>query len=219
MSDITPQGTQAYGVESGYEVVDANVKDLAIFLVMLLVSVFVVMAAMVALFNYLNNAFDRRDAALPVSHIQTVLPAEPHLLPSVYTSSYSDPAFIAARKAGLQKTPDVMPWDKRDLEIVNQYDEVNSYAQNTDGTYRIPIAQAIENAVGGKAAPSAMAWQQAYPRLTAGTNSDGTMNLKMGTKIGSPSTFDDRPIWESPDERFTVESTGGASLHAGELSR
>ena len=214
MSDIKPQGTQAYGVESGYESADANIRSIVSSLAILMVSVFVVMAAMLAMFNYFNNYFDRRDAANPIVFKQTVVPPEPHLLPLPYTDELKDPTFKANVKAHIQRTPDGFPWDKRNLEIVDQYSEANSYKDLGNGHYRIPISVAMDlDSHSVKGTPSAMAWQPEYPRLMTGMTK-GTMNSgDQSTAVGR--TFEDRPSWESPDERFTVESTGGTDLRAG----
>jgi len=220
MSDIKPQGTQAYGVESGYESADANIKSIVSMLGILMVSVFVVMAAMLAMFNYFNHYFDRRDAALPITFKQTVVPPEPHLLPLPYTDELNDPTFKSNVKLKIQQTPDGFPWDKRNLEIVDQYTEANSYKDLGGGRYRIPVSVAMEkDSHSVKGTPSAMAWQPEYPNLMTGTTEaehgkKGTMKAP-GEKLDVRTTFDDRPSWESPDERFTVESTGGSSLKAG----
>ena len=214
MSDIKPQGTQAYGVESGYESADANIKSIVSSLGILMVSVFVVMAAMLAMFNYFNHYFDRLDAANPIVFKQTVVPPEPHLLPLPYTDELKDHTFKANFKAGIQRTPDGFPWDKRNLEIVDQYAEANSYKDLGNGHFRIPISVAMDlDSHSAKGTPSAMAWQPEYPRLMAGTTK-GTMNTGAAS-TEDHHTFEDRPSWESPDERFTVESTGGTDLKTG----
>lgn len=219
MADMKPQGTQAYGVESGYEHTDANIRSIVVSIVTVVVSIFVVMACMLAMFNYMNNWFDRRDSAVSAVSSQVVVPPEPRLLPSPYTDDYKDPTFKASQKAGMQKTPDVLPWDKLNAEIAVQYNEVNSYQRNADGSYRIPIARAMElESKSANGLPSAMAWQKEYPALMAG-KTNGSMNLKSSEKIADQASFDNRPQWESPDESFLVESTGGTSLQAGGLSR
>ena len=215
MADIKPQGTQQYAVESGYESGDANVKSIVTGLSIILTSTLVVMAAMFGMFNVLNGRISDEQEKTPAALSSAIRPPEPHLLPSPYTDTVPEAAKIG------QSTPDEYPWDKRNLEIENQYNEANAYARNTDGTARIPVAQAMEMMAGqgaGPGTPAAMSWQPEYPILMAGKDkADRTMNLPIGSTLTSPRTFDQRPAaWETQDEKFTVSSTGGRDLVAGD---
>ena len=237
---MTPQGTQAYGVESGYERGDANVRGVVQGLLIIFTGTGVVMAAMFGMFNVLNKRLILEENRTPVALTRAIVPPEPRLLPSPHTDEEpeaqaiakqaaqqegADPA--AAQRAAERTTADGLPWDKRNLEIVDQYDETNSYGKNPDGTQRIPIKQAMQREAGitTGGSPASMTWQPEHPRLVAGENGKGTMNLELGTKE-NPGTkqqdyriYDARPYWESPDEQFTVISSGGTVLKAGELSR
>ncbi len=214
MADIKPQGTQQYAVESGYESGDANVKSIVTGLSIILTSTLVVMAAMFGMFNVLNGRISDEQEKTPAAMSLAIRPPEPHLLPSPYTDTKPEAAAIG------QSTPDEYPWDKRNLEIENQYNEANAYAANSDGTVRIPIAQAMQmQAQSAKpGTPAAMSWQPEYPVLVAGKDkANKTMNLPIGSTLTQPSTFDERPrAWETQDEKFTVESTGGRDLTAGD---
>ena len=210
MADMKPQGTQKYSVESGYESGDANVKSIVTGLSIILVSVFVVMAAMFGMYNVLNGRITDEEEKTPVALTSAIRPPEPRLLPSPYTDTAPEAAKIG------QSSADEYPWDKRNLEIENQYNEANAYARNTDGSVRIPIAQAMEmQAQGaGPSTPAAMSWQPEYPVIVAGKTGQ-TMNLTEGTTNYDPRIFDKRPYWETQDEKFTVESTGGRALTQG----
>lgn len=218
MADMTPQGTQEYAVESGYEAGDANIKAVISGLSIILASTLVVMAAMFGMFNYLNREANEAAARVPVAFADRLVPPEPRLLPSPYSDEFKEARALGAA------TPDVFPWDKRNLEIVGQYGEANGYQQfkNAEGrdAVRIPIARAIEIASGAKNAgtPAAMTWQPEYPRFIAGEKS-GTMNLVPSQKNVEPATFDLRPYWETQDEKFSTESSGGLALQSGQLSR
>ncbi|HEX8463763.1 MAG TPA: hypothetical protein VF627_04025 [Abditibacterium sp.] len=220
MADMTPQGTQDYAVESGYEAGDANVKAIVSGLSIILASTLVVMAAMFGMFNFLNRQANEAASKVPVALSQRIVPPEPRLLPEPYTDERAEAKALGA------STPDVMPWDKRNLEIVRQYDEANStarYRGETREAIRIPIARAIEVMSGKKGgSPAAMPWQPEYPRLMAGETQgkEGReMNLVPGRKIQESSTFDDRPNWETQDEKFTTDSSGGTILTPGRMSR
>ena len=211
MADMKPQGTQKYAIESGYESGDANVKSIVTGLSIILVSTLVVMAAMFGMFNVLNGRINDEQEKTPLAMQSTIVPPEPRLLPSPFTDTMPEAAKIG------QSSPDEYPWDKRNLEIENQYDEANSYGRNLDGTVRIPIAQAMEmQAQGaGPGTPAVMSWQPEHPVLMAG-KTNKTMNLPEGTTNYDPRIFDRRPYWETQDEKFTVESTGGRDLVAGD---
>ncbi|HEX9998120.1 MAG TPA: hypothetical protein VGB45_13355 [Abditibacterium sp.] len=222
MADYKPQGTQDYAVETGYEAGDANVKAVVAGLSIILASTLVVMAAMFGMFNYLNRQANEAAARVPVALTERVVPPEPRLLPMPYTDERAEAAKVGAT------TPDVMPWDKRNLEIVLQYDESNSYAKyKGEGgreAIRIPLNRAIELEAGmtpgkeSKAPAAIMTWQPEHPALVAGTK-NGTMNLIPGQKNVERTTFDDRPYWETQDEKFNSDSSGGLSLRPGQLSR
>ncbi|RYG65028.1 hypothetical protein EON80_18130 [bacterium] len=224
MADMTPQGTQKYSVESGYESADANIKAVVSGLGIILASTLVAMAAMFGMFNYLNRQQQEIADKVPPTLAKRIVPPEPRLLPLPYSDTFAE-----AKKLGAD-SPDVLPWDKRDNEIVTQYDESNGYAKyKGEGgaeAIRIPVSRAIELEAGTaqgtveqeKAPAAIMTWQKEHPRLVAG-ETKGTMNLVPGTKITEPSTFDLRVKWESQDEKFNAESSGGLSLKAGEISR
>ena len=218
MADHKPQGTQNYAIETGYESGDANVKAVVTGLSIILVSTLVVMAAMFAMFNWLNGRINDEQEKIPVALSQSIVPPQPRLFPSPYTDTA--PESYEAK----QSAPDVYPWDVRNLEIENQYDEANVYAKNDDGSVRIPIAEAMamqagvaaKPAVGESGTPAVMSWQPEYPILMAGKTGQ-TMNLPYGTTKVSKEIFDFRPrYWEAQGEKFTVESTGGRTLTAGD---
>ncbi len=222
MADMTPQGTQDYGVESGYEAGDVNVRAVVSGLSIIFASTLVVMAAMFGMFNYLNGQQNKVAKAVPVALTSRIVPPEPRLLPEPYTDQRREAAQLGS------STPDVLPWDKRNLEIVLQYDESNSYAKyKSEGgreAIRIPMNRAIELEAGitpqkeAAAPPAIMTWQSESPRLVAGEK-NGTMNLKAGQKNVEPSTYDDKWVWETQDEKFTNESSGGILLKDGQMSR
>ncbi|BCM89225.1 hypothetical protein IAD21_01069 [Abditibacteriota bacterium] len=240
MADMTPQGTQAYSVESGYERGDANVRGVVQGLAIVFAGTFVVMAAMFGMFNFLNKRLILEENRTPVALTREIVPPEPRLLPSPHTDEEPEAENVAKAEAKslgenpaqtadsvARTTADGLPWDKRNLEIVDQYDEANSYGKNADGTQRIPIKEAMQKQAGVTegGSPAVMTWQPEHPRLVAGEDGKGAINLELGTKE-KPDTkqqdyriFDLRPSWESPDEKFTVLSSGGTSLKAGELSR
>ena len=218
MADHKPQGTQQYAIESGYESGDANVKSIVTGLSIILVSTLVVMAAMFGMFNVLNGRVNDEQAKTPPALAQGIVPPQPRLFPSPYTDTA--PEAYEAR----QSAPDIYPWDVRNLEIENQYDEANVYAKNDDGSVRIPIAEAMAlqagvapNAESGaNGTPAVMSWQPEYPVLMAG-KTDETMNLPYGSTKVSKEIFDLRPkYWEAQGEKFTVESTGGRTLTKGD---
>ena len=217
MADHKPQGTQTYSVESGYESGDANVKSIITGLSIILVSTGVVMAAMFGMFNVLNGRINDDQQKTPARLSQTVVPPQPRLFPSPYTDTAPE-----AYKAN-QSAPDVYPWDVRNLEIENQYNEANVYTTNDDGSVRIPIAAAMamqagvdpKAATGPTGTPAVMSWQPEYPLLMAGKTGP-TMNLPYGSTKVSKEIFDLRPkYWEAQGEKFTVESTGGRTLVEG----
>lgn len=225
MADFKPQGTQDYGVESGYEAGDVNVRAVISGLSIILASTLVVMAAMFGMFNYLNGQANLASSKVPVALTSRIVPPEPRLLPQPYTDERRESAQLGAA------TPDVMPWDKRNLEIVLQYDEANSYAkykgQGGREAIRIPMQRAIELEAGLAPAPKAenakapaaiMTWQLEHPRLVAG-ETNGTMNLTPGAKNVEPSTFDQKWVWETQDEKFSSDSSGGLWLKEGRMSR
>ena len=217
MADHKPQGTQQYAVESGYESGDANVKSIVTGLSIILVSTGVVMAAMFGMFNVLNGRVNDEQEKTPAALSQTIVPPQPRLFPSPYTDT--------ATKAYeyKQSAPDMYPWDVRNLEIENQYDEANVYAKNADGSARIGIDRAMaleagvnpDNKSGANGTPAVAAWQPEYPVLMAGKTGE-TMNLPYGSTKASKEIFDLRPkYWEAQSEKFTVESTGGRTLVEG----
>lgn len=217
MADHKPQGTQNYAVESGYESGDANVKSIVTGLSIILVSTGVVMAAMFGMFNVLNGRINDEQQKTPVALSQVVVPPQPRLFPSPYTDTATE-AYNAKQSAA-----DLYPWDVRNLEIGNQYDETNVYTKNNDGSVRIPIAQAMamqagidpKAATGENGTPAVMSWQPEYPLLMAGKIGQ-TMNLPYGSTKVSKEIFDLRPkYWEAQDEKFTIESTGGRTLVEG----
>ncbi len=228
MADMTPQGTQAYGIESGYERGDANVRGVIQGLMIVFVGTLVVMLAMYGMFNVLNKRLILEENQTPVALTREIIPPEPRLLPSPYTDE-AEEAQAVAKRTGVDParvTADGFPWDKRNLEIVDQYDEANAYGKNADGTQRIPIKEAMQKEAGvtDGGSPATMTWQPEHPRLVAGEKA-GTMNLDPASpqqptnKQQDYRIYDDRPFWESPDEQFTVISSGGTSLKPGELSR
>ena len=219
MADHKPQGTQDYAIESGYESGDANVKSIVTGLSIILVSTLVVMAAMYGMFNVLNGRINDQQEQTPAALAQVIVPPQPRLFPSPYTDTA--PEAYNAR----QSAPDMYPWDVRNLEIENQYDETNIYTQNNDGSVRIPIADAMaiqagidpKSESGPNGTPAVMSWQPEYPVLMAGKTKQ-TMNLPYGSTKVSREIFDFRPkYWETQDEKFTVESTGGRTLVLGDL--
>jgi hypothetical protein len=219
MADHKPQGTQAYSVESGYESGDANVKSVVAGLTIILVSTLVVMLAMFGMFRVLNNRVLEQDDKIPVALAQRIIPPEPRLLPEAYSDEAGE-----ADKLGAT-SEDGYPWDKRNLEIGKQYDEANAVGQTPQKTTRIPIdrAMALQAGVNPDATtdagtPAIMAWQPEYPALVAG-KTDETMNLVAGKKRVDRRIFDDRPYWESKDEKYNSESTGGTDLKISDLGR
>ena len=231
MADMTPQGTQAYGVESGYERGDANVRAVVQGLAIIFIGVFVVMAAMFGMFNFLNRRLISQENRTPVALTRVIVPPEPRLLPSPLTDEAPEAEAIAKTlgENPARATPDVYPWDKRNLEIDDQYREVNSFGKNPDGSQRIPIKNAMQKLAGVRegGTPSSMSWMPEHSRVVAGEN-EGTTNLKAqmpgsrattGTKQEDVRTYDYRAYWESQDEKYTVESSGGTSLKPGKVSR
>lgn len=236
MADMKPQGTQAYGIETGYEHGDANVGAVVSGMTIILTSTLVVMAAMFAMFNYLNKQADKADAKAPLALTQTVIPPSPRLLPNPYTDRYRELDEAKAKYGLTGDTPDPLPWDKRTLEISKQEDESNPSAEYMEVLNqklaaearktgqpverRIPVAAAMELEAGvkpGQGIPAAMAWQEDYAPRVAG-KTDGGMNLNIDKKkaVGrTHRTFDERAAWESPDEQFSTDSGGGANLGLG----
>ena len=217
MADMKPQGTQQYAVESGYESGDANVKAVIAGMSIIIVSTLVVMAAMFGMFNVLNGRITEQDEKIPVALTARIIPPEPRLLPS----PYSDEAPEAARLGN--STEDGYPWDKRNLEAGVQYAEANAYGKTQEGTLRIPIERAMELEAGtapGTGTPGIMSWQPGYPAIVMG-KTNGTLNLpgSAGRAKDEVRTFDKKPYWESPDEKYSVESSGGTLLQSGDLSR
>lgn len=218
MADMKPQGTQAYGVESGYETGDANVRAVVQGLSIIFVSTGVVMLAMFGMFNYLNARQNAAAALVPDVMAQRIVPPEPRLLPSPYSDTVPEANKLGASSA------DGYPWDKRTLEVGQQYDEVNTYAvnsKNASAGSKLGIATAMEKLAGtapGTGSPGAMSWQIEYPRLITGTKG-GQMNLIPGAKQQDARIFDERPYWESQDEKFNTDSSGGTLLQEGDLSR
>ena len=217
MADHKPQGTQNYAVESGYESGDANVKSVVTGLSIILVSTGVVMAAMFGMFNVLNGRINDEQKSTPAALSQTIVPPQPRLFPSPYTDTA--PEAYAAK----QSAPDLYPWDVRNVEVENQYDEANVYAKNPDGNARVGIARAMaleaginpDAKSGPGGTPAIMSWQPEYPVLMAG-KTGATMNLPYGSTKVSKEIFDLRPkYWETQDEKFTVESSGGRTLVEG----
>ena len=218
---MTPQGTQAYGVESGYERGDANVRGVVQGMAIILIGVFVVMASMFGMFNFLNRRLITQENLTPVALTRDIVPPEPRLLPSPHTDEAPEAARVAEAlgENPARATPDVFPWDKRNLEIDGQYEEANSYGRNPDGSQRIPIKQAMQKLAGVDkgGSPAIMSWQPEQPRVIAGETGQA-INLEPGTaeqastKQQDYRIYDVRPYWESPDEKFTVESTGGLAL-------
>lgn len=227
MSDIKPQGTQSYGVESGYERSDANTTSVMIGLLIVFSGTFVCMATVYQVNGFFARKYAARDAALPATYTRKINPPLPRLLPSPYTDTYAKVAMIGRRTNEAGLTPDGNPWDKRQAEIYAQYAEANSYGHSVpaDGpagaeTNRIPVARAMELEAGVTegGTPAIMPFQADYASLEAGTR-DGAMNLVPGEKTDSRDTFDQRARWDSPDEKFTADSASGTNLHAGEMSR
>ncbi len=218
MADMTPQGTQDYGVESGYEAGDINPKAVISGISIIMASTLVVMAAMFGMFNYLNRQANVAAENVPIALASRIVPPEPRLLPEPYTDERKEASYMGS------STPDVLPWDKRNLEIVLQYNEANSYAKyKGEGgreAIRIPIARAIELESGSKnpGTPAIMTWQAEHPRFIAGEKNE-TMNLVAGQKNNDPTIFDERWVWESPDEKFSSEANGGQLLQGGQISR
>lgn len=221
MADMTPQGTQEYGVESGYERGDANVRSIVQGLLIIFTGVIVVMAAMFGMFNFLNRRIEADQARTPVALTKSIVPPEPRLLPSPHTDEAPEAAAVAKALGENpdRTTPDVYPWDKRNLEIGDQYKEANSFGKNQDGSYRIPIKYGMQKYVGVTegGTPASMSWMSEHPRLVAGEDGK-TMNLTQGHKQEDERTYDYRAVWESPDEKYTPWSSGGASLKAGQMS-
>ena len=218
MADMKPQGTQQYAVESGYESGDANVKSVIAGLGIIFAGTIVVMAAMFGMFNVLNGRITEQDEKIPVALTSRIVPPEPRLLPSPYT----DEAPEAARLG--QSTEDGYPWDKRNLEAGVQYAEANAYGKTQENTLRIPIERAMELEAGtpsGTGTPGIMAWQPEYPATVMGKTPQGELNLpgSAGKPKDEVRTFDKKPYWESPDEKYSVESSGGTLLQSGDLSR
>lgn len=218
---MTPQGTQAYGIESGYERGDANVRGVVQGLAIIFIGVFVVMASMFGMFNFLNKRLITQENQTPVALTRDIVPPEPRLLPSPHTDEAPEAERVAKALGENPKraTPDVFPWDKRNLEIDGQYDEANSYGRNPDGSQRMPIKQAMQKMAGvtSGGSPAIMSWQPEQPRVVAGENGKA-INLDPGKKQQDERIYDGRPYWESPDEKFTVESTGGLALRRNETS-
>lgn len=242
MADMKPQGTQQYSVESGYESGDANVKAVVTGLAIILVATLVVMAAMFGMFNVLNSRLVERDEKIAQQSpalTARIVPPEPRLLPSPYTDEF--PEVVAqVKKEGTdpaRATEDVLPWDKRNLEIEQQYDLANASGTHTHAEtnyssvtgarqiqreqLRIPIADAMRIMAGSDepSTPAIMTWQPEHPAFIAGVDEKGTMNLDPEKKNTDRRIFDDRPYWETQDEKFSSDSSGGRLLRAGELSR
>ena len=214
MADMKPQGTQDFGVESGYETGDANVRAVVQGLMIILVATGVVMLAMFGMFNYLNARSNEAAARVPSALAKRIVPPEPRLLPSPYSDTMQE-----SKKLGAS-SPDGYPWDKRTLEIGDQYNQANTYGQSQTGL-KVGIATAMEKLAGtapGTGSPGAMSWQPEYPRLIAGTNKE-QIRLEVGKKQQDPRIFDERPYWESQDEKFNSDSSGGTLLKSGQLSR
>ena len=213
MADMKPQGAQAYGVESGYETGDANVRAVVQGLFIIMVSTGVVMLAMFGMFNYLNARQNAAAALVPDVMAQRIVPPEPRLLPSPYSDTVPEANKLGASSA------DGYPWDKRTLEINDQYNATNTYGQSGTGL-KVGIATAMEKLAGtatGTGTPGAMSWQLEYPRLIAGTKG-GQINLVPGQKQQDERIFDERPYWETQDEKFNNDASGGTLLQSGQLS-
>ncbi len=222
MADMTPQGTQAYGVESGYERGDANARSVVQGLLIIFVGVFVVMAAMFGMFNFLNRRLIAQESRTPIALTRAIVPPEPRLLPSPHTDEAPEAEAVAntlGENPG-RTTPDGYPWDKRNLEVDDQYREVNSYGTNPDKSLRIPIKEGMEKLAGVRegGTPGSMSWMPEHPRVVAGEN-NGTLNLEQGRKQEDERTYDYRAVWESQDEKETTESSGGTSLKSDHMSR
>ena len=200
MADMKPQGFQTAGIPEDYERGDANLRSVASVMAIILSSALVAMLAMWGMFNVLNNFYSAPDKKMPALTKVAVVPPEPRLLPSPYTDEFQEVQGKGRFKIRAS-TPDVFPWDKRDLEIDLQNAEANGYRLNPDGTARIPIAEAMRREVGG-GTPSLMPWQRDYPEIMQNANP-------------APQTFDRKPDWETTDETFNVESTGGKALKSG----
>lgn len=235
MADMKPQGTQHYGVESGYESGDANVKAVVTGLTIILVSTVVVMAAMYGMFNVLHSQQLDRDAKIPDALAARIVPPEPRLLPSPYSDEQPEAVkqYIVEGKNPKYATEDAMPWDKRTTEIELQYDEANAYAryQHVDTDYstrkgepvervRIPIAEAMKIMSGSEKAgtPAVMSWQPEHPIMMTGKDGK-TMIFDSAKKNTDETIFDKRPYWETQDEKFTSDSSGGRILKDTDLSR
>jgi hypothetical protein len=147
-------------------------------------------------------------------------PPEPRLLPNPFTDQHAevvqykrlhpDTAQLRAGEKYPVITPDRLPWDKRTEEIEDQDAETNGASGKT-----IPVAAAMALEAGaapGAGLPGVMPWQHDYPSRIAGTT-DKSMNLDVGAKRQQGDIFDDRPrAWESLDEKFSADSTGGLDL-------
>ena len=220
MSDIQPQGTQSYSVESGYEHGDANPHAVIVGLLIIASATFLCMVVVFQMYGFYTKRFNSRDNAIPTIYTERIIPPEPRLLPDPYTDTYSKVALEGQRTGELGLTPDGNPWDKRQSEIFAQYAEANSYGTNPDGTVRIPIAQAMQLQAGSDkpGTPAVPTFLVDYAGLVAG-KTNGALNLDPGTKLQSKEVYDRRADWESPDEKFTAGSASGTNLHAGEWSR
>jgi hypothetical protein len=159
------------------------------------------------------------------------------LLPSPYSDEQPEAVkqYIAEGKNPKYASEDALPWDKRTSEIELQFDEANAYGtyQHVDKDYftpqakikteeriRIPVAEAMKIMSGSNKAgtPAVMTWQSDHPAMMAGKDGK-TMILDPAKKNTDETIFDKRPHWETQDEKFTSDSTGGRILSGEDLSR
>jgi len=237
MADMKPQGTQQYAIESGYESGDANVKAVVSGLAIILVSTVIVMAAMYGMFNVMHAQFLSKDTKIADALGTRIVPPEPRLLPSPYTDEQPESVkqYIAEGKDTKWATEDGLPWDKRNSEIEIQYDEANAYGkyklkekdltvkgvpEKTEDRVRIPIADAMKIMSGSDkpGTPAIMTWQHDNP--ISMTGKDGkSMIFDPAKKHTDETIFDKRAYWETQDEKFTSDSTGGTILNGNDLSR
>lgn len=213
--DITPQGVQVAGTPDNYERGDANPRAVTGVMAIILGSTLVVMLAMYGMFVYLNKQMMASDKRLPAMYAENVpAPPEPRLLPMPKTDEFSE-MNKGETNIITMKVPNVFPWDYRELEIAKQSAEINSYfvptpeQQKQGMAMRIPIAEAMRRETNA-GTPALMPWQDNYSAAMRESREKGQIR---------PKTFDLKPEWETQDERFTSDSSGGSLLSADDLSK
>ena len=150
MADMIPQGTQEVSVPYGHETSDANVKSVFTFVVVLLSLVLVVMVAMKAMFDALNNREAAKDAKVPATFAVRQLPPGPPLLPSpqkdelpwaAYAEERGQQEAVAAKagiidpKSGFYKAPGSAVSGRKAITETRDYFQTKYKWDSSQGRY------------------------------------------------------------------------------------